>query len=367
MEQQESQFEMDHPKNQRGATRTLPPLESATPDQLTEALLHWDELEDSELVQLASHEETAGKLGALRTVEAWMREIGERADAEAPTPDPAHCPPAEELYDFGRGPGFGLLDEEREARIADHVAACSSCSEILTSLQTPPPLPLDLPVAAPKPLENLEEPARPLPSSHTWRPFLVAASLAGIALVPFYFGTRGATVRDLPVAENFRGPESGEGLLFPRGRVVAASTAEADALVAKPTFEVKAVANAQEYRLDVFEYDGGAFDGGARLHSLRSSSPLIECGPLQAGYFTWKAWALVDGLERPLGDREFQVVEAPELAERLRELGDQPSESDLVELIIDLVAADFEADARDVARRLPDSPEKKRFLSPPAL
>lgn len=354
---------MDRPQ-----TRTLPTLDSATPAQLEEALVHWDELVDSDLVALASHAKTSKQLAGLRAVESWMRETADRADqAQAASLETSvdPCPDADLLYDFSRGPGFAPLDSGSEQTIAKHLATCEACSQLVNSLACPPPLPLDL-------VEELEvaptlshEPARPLRPNATWRTFLVAASLAGIALVPFMMGGGQSTLADLPQAPIYRGTQQAEPL-FPRGRLLALADDSGSANAAEPAFELTPVEGASEYRVQVFQNDGGAFDPGSHIESLRGPDPELQGGPLQPGHYTWRAWATVDGLDRDLGAQEFEVVAQDELVSSLKAIDGQSSLSDRIDLIGLLHEAGFLTDARALAKSLPKSPERDAYLSPSA-
>jgi len=363
-------------------TRTLPPLDRATPGELSETLAHWDELATADLVRLAAHPRSARKLAGLRAVEGWMREREEGVERAAEEAfDPARCPSAEELYDFGRGPGFRHLDEEREELLARHLATCGACSELVGSLQSPPPLPVEAFAPSPEPshLEPESEPARPLRSSSTWAPFLVAASLAGLLLVPFVLGPRKASLADLPAGAVFRGQSDflGQGagaLHFPRGPLLALPSTDGPRAI--PRFELSALPDAAEYRVEVHRHDGGAFDAGNRIQNLHASTadfaapspaaPLLEGGPLAPGHYSWRAFAEVDGLERELGSLDFEVVEQPELAARVAELSPSSSLSRRVEQILELHARGLLSDARRLARDLPESPEREAYLRPPA-
>jgi hypothetical protein len=83
--------------------------------------------------------------------------------------------------------------------------------------------------------------------------------------------------------------------------------------------------------------------------NLRSDIPLAE------GHYTWEAWAVVDGLDRSLGERDFQVVDDSAL--RLQILDLRP-----VARVRHLHEAGYLVDARCVARRLPASSERDAYL-----
>ena len=189
-----------------------------------------------------------------------------------------------------------------------------------------------------------------------------AASL----LLAFFFAPRLLSPRplaDLPEQPTYRG-QSDSTLLFPRGLLLARDgvAGEAEALA---TFELQAVEGAENYHVEVFLHEGDAFEEGQLLQSLRSNEPELAGGPLRPGRYTWQAWALVDGLERELGAREFEIRADEELSERLASLGTSPSTKELVQAVRVLHDAGYRTDARELARSLPDGQEKDAYLSPP--
>ena len=364
---------MESPK-----TRTLPPPGRISPGQLEEALLHWDELDEVSLVTLASHPRTARRLAGLRAAEGYLRQGAPQlllpellesetlaADPFRPEIDPGDCPSSEELYDLGRGPGSDGLASEREMRLRDHLRDCAPCAALVRTLATPPPLPLELGPPEEAPGLPVAAPARPLRRSTTWIPFLVAASLAGLALLPQLLNT-GHDLGDLPGSPTLRG-ESDDGLHFPRGRVLARPTGPDGPPQGRLTFEVGPVTGADGYRVEVFRHAGGAFDEGDRLQLLRAAGPILEGDSLPIGTYSWRAWAEVDGLERSIGTREFQVVEDHALTAKLTalEAADRSSTGRLVECVRELHEAGFLTDARRVAHSLPESPERDAYLQPP--
>lgn len=364
---------MESPK-----TRILPPPSRVSPGQLEEALLHWDELDEVSLVTLASHPRTAKRLAGLRAAERYLRQgapqlpLPELLETETLAAGPFHpeidagdCPSAEELYDLGRGPGSGGLASERETRLRDHLRDCAPCTALLRTLASPPPLPLELGALEEAPRRTTAAPARPLRRSTTWAPFLVAASLAGLALLPQLLNT-GYDLGDLPGSPILRG-EFDDGMHFPRGRVLARPTGTDGPPRGWLTFEVGALEGADGYRVEVFRHAGGAFDEGDRLQLLRAAGPILEGDTLPTGTYSWRAWAEVDGLERSIGTREFQVVEDHALAAKLTalEAADRSSPGELVECVRELHEAGFRTDARRVARSLPESPERDAYLQPP--
>jgi hypothetical protein len=345
---------MESPK-----TRTIPPLEEATADQLKDALLHWEDLEDSALIKLASHPRSARRLAGLRVVERELNEAAREADrAEAERFDASTCPPAEELFDFGRGPGFQYLGEVREEILARHLESCANCAGLIATLRTPPPLPLE---ASSEQAPNLHSvPARPLDTSARWRLFLVAASVAGMIMVPFMMGDRGLGLDHLPEHTITRGPSTTAH--FPQLKLLAVPDAETGELLASPYFEFEGVATAGEYRVEVRMNDGGPFEQGVRVQDLREASPSLAGAALPLGSYSWRAWAEVNGLEQDVVSADLVVIEDPQLADLLTSLDAEASVSELVEAIRELHASGFIADARALARRLPQSPQRENYL-----
>ena len=172
-------------------TRSLPPLDQATPDDLNEALAHWEDLDEASLARLLGHPESSSKLSALRRVEAWM-ESGGLEDARAGGPvanstiagssAPSTCPPAEDLFDFARA-------QSGNEAVETHLEHCDECSELVGSLAGHPPSPLILcgeEDGSPSELDPAEVRVglRPLGRRSVWPPILAAAGLAGLALIP---------------------------------------------------------------------------------------------------------------------------------------------------------------------------------------
>ena len=90
---------------------------------------------------------------------------------------------------------------------------------------------------------------------------------------------------------------------------------------------------------------------------VESSIPLLlSATAFTPGHYTWEAWAVIDGLDRELGERDFQIVDDDLLRARIRGLPDE------VALRL-LHTAGFQTDARHLARRLPPTAERDAYLS----
>jgi len=337
-------------------TRTLADPQRATAEELEEALVHFDELDAPSLERLASHPVHGRHLAVLRGAELWLSRA-EPDDLRAPDA----CPTAEELYDHGRGPGFEALDSASEARISLHLEGCEACRELLVTLESTPPLPLEL-AEEERPLPRLE-PRSPVAPRQRRRFHLALLATAASLLLTFFFVPQLFSPRpqgDLPERPIYRG-QSDSTLLFPRGLVLARDGEQG----ARPTFELTAVEGAESYHVEVFLHEGGAFEAGQLLQSLRSNEPTLAGGPLRPGRYTWQAWALVQGLERELGAREFEVRADEQLNRHLASLGTSPSTKERVRMVRVLHDAGYETDARELARSLPGCREKDAYLSPP--
>jgi hypothetical protein len=143
------------------------PRDLRDPKIAIEALAHWDELDPSSLALLEKHPVHGPRLAMLRAADAWLTEsaasarsvrptgesravwetaplrpvAGDRALYSDETPD---CPRAEDLYDYGRGPGYAPLTPALRASIDRHLAHCRRCETLVETLSAPPPTPLAL-------------------------------------------------------------------------------------------------------------------------------------------------------------------------------------------------------------------------------
>jgi len=313
-----------------------------------EVLSHWDELSPAGIAWVEAHPTLAPRLERLRLADEWLAG--------------GSCPDAEELYAYGRGPGYAPLDEERRAHIDDHLATCGTCSSLVTTLASAPPLPLELagdpdlehaPTSAPA---RARRPQRVLPFWTTSRWLTAAAAAALVATAAWRWN--GAPVQGagpLPLSPTLRGEGAGP-LLFPRDRVLAEAPPglSGPVFASSPLFEIEHQPGANHYRIVLRKHGGGAFDQGEVVARFEGPSPLLHTDlALSRGNYTWEAWVTVDGLEHSLGARDFEVVPGSELGGSALE-GWQALER--------LHAAGFSSDARAFARSLPPSPERDRYL-----
>jgi len=384
------------------------------PRRVEEALTHWDELEPNLLTAIESHPQHGPRLAMLRRADRWLER---KAARMRPT---GACPEAEELYDFGRGPGFGPVSSARRAEIERHLRSCRECENLVESLAALPPVPLEIgssdrlahlaeaagaadPVVSPTP-ERLPDgdlvltpvarragpralpraPQADLPSgsTHTESPLvrgprrtprfaqlLVAASLVLALGLWIRFSLKSGDPQGFPQAPLLRG-SSGGPLFFPRDRALR-PTPEAraafPALDGRLTFEIEPVQDATEYRVEVSRHGGDAFAADeASILKLSGNTPTLQGSSgeaLEPGEYTWTARALVRGLDQVLGARDFAVVEDPLVCQELADLASR-SEPDRSLAALNLLHDHgYLGEARAIARAMPVSRERDEYLS----
>jgi len=379
----------------RSALRGLRIEDLQDPGTAEEALASWDELEPSLLTAIERHPQHGPRLEMLRRADAWLRR------GEGPGEG---CPSAEELYDYGRGPGYGPLPSARRAAIEGHLAACSACEGLVETLATPPPAPLDSPEVrtarpriptpsrstAPRPSPILAEPAeswrdesfeRPLERSFDAEdarprprlralprlvPLAVAAALVlalgiWIAILP-----SDRTDLVFPKTPLLRG-SSGGPLYFPRDRVLRPGERAAELfpiLKGEIAFEIEPQEGASGYQIELLRHDGDAFAAdGEVLTRLQSDGPTVRARlDLPPGSYTWTARAVVRGLALELGSRDFEVVADPVLDGALAALEGSIEPERSLKAVALLHEFGDESAARAIARSMPASPERDAYL-----
>jgi len=341
-----------------------------------DALSRWDELDPALLEAIAAHPQHGPRLAMLRRADRWL---GKGLGLETIE---GTCPTAEELYDYGRGPGYGPLPSARRAEIERHLVACHECEAHVETLAIPPPVPLDFPsslpvrnriptpvrAARPTPSPILEETVerprfRALPR---YAPLAVAAAL--VLALGIWIGIlpSGSATRGFPTAPLLRG-SSGGPLYFPRERVLRPGPEVAKlfpALGRALVFEVEPQPDATAYSIDVARHGEDAFAvEGEVVAELSGDAPTIRSTiELEPGTYTWTSRVVVRGLARELGARDFAIVLDPELETQLgnlREL-DEPARS--LEAVRILHERGYVADARAIARAMPASPDRDAYL-----
>jgi hypothetical protein len=362
-----------------------PAADLKNPQIAEDALLHWDELDEQLLRMLADDPEHGRRLGTLRNADAWLRSRAADAARQAPGPiSLIDCPPAEDLYVFGEGPGAEGMSDMRRAEIDRHLATCIQCERFVSTLAIAPPSPLiygmpesdsaaseaaetatadagpqAIPVLSPRRLRPVARPRR------LWIGIAAAAALV-IAVGIWEASTPSGHGARWPEAPVLRGSDAGA-LLFPRVRVLARTpelVAAFPALGSPLVFEIEPQAEATGYRVDLTQNDGSAFGPSTALPSLTAAVPNLTSATVNfaAGHYTWKAWSAVRGLDQPLGSRGFEVCADPDTSRALQALSLRAEPSRTIAAIALLHERGYVGDARALARALPAGPERDRYL-----
>jgi hypothetical protein len=356
--------------------RTDPGAPASAPcsrPELAAALPRWDEVEGARRRELERHARACPSCGPelelLRRAEAWLVSQGPgRARA---------CPTSGELYDYGRGPGARPLDDEDRDRVRAHLLLCRECEGMVATLAVPPPLPLEHPGAAEAPILAMPRRGSALHRRRLRLLVPLAAAAALILAVVWWRETlAGGPEEGVPLASAIRYPEPpllrgdtpGE-LYFPRGRLLwlEGQGGAQGRLFADPIFELAPRPEASAYRATVLAHTGGAFDAGSALGSIESPSPVLTpdeelLAALRPGHYTWEAWSVENGLDIPLGRRDFDVVADADLAGQIAQASELPAAEAATRILSLLVEKGHEGDARAFARSLPASPERDEFL-----
>lgn len=347
------------------------PTDCRRPD-LGERLVHFDEATPAARAELEAHAASCPACGRalrrLRQAQAWL---------EAQAGPLSACPSANELFDYGQGPGALALADERRREIDEHVDRCAECKGFVATLAARPPVPLDLAgdaedraAAVPEPATADAagglRPARPTPRLWHLPVWATAAALLVAFGVWVGFGPGGARASDgltFPALDVVRTAETAR-LVFPRGPV--AWDPAAAAPLHRLQFELRPHEPAERFRVVLRRNDGSAFDAGEVVGEVVGDEPRLDgraLGELAPGHYTWTAWSVVGDLELPLGERDFELVE-DELV-----LGERDALAAVAEpersfrWLHWLVDHGFQTDARHVARSLPPSTERDEFLA----
>ena len=321
-------------------------------------LPEWTDLPPAELRELEAHAAQCSECGPglehLKQAEEWL--AGDALGGAG-----LNCPTPEELYDYGRGPGARSLPDAERLALRAHLAACGECSSLVDSLASRPPAPL-LFDGAPTGLQRANHFRRRL----RWAiPLAAAAALALVLLA-----VRGSNAPSVALASAeirfpaepvLRGAEDGA-LLYPRDALLLGQDGAWSQLV----FELAARERATRYTVHLRRNDGSAFDDGDSVLRLEAPTPRLEATALVAlepGHYTWEAWAEVDGLNVPLGQRDFEARLEPGLVAELSLAlaSEEPLRSETLLNLLHLHG--FLGDAREYARRLPASPARDAYLA----
>ncbi|MEO6710608.1 MAG: hypothetical protein ABI054_05225 [Planctomycetota bacterium] len=325
------------------------------------------------------------RLSLVQQAERWLADhaSSNRATWTSSTP----CPPAEELYDFGHGPGAAPINQGAESRIEAHLVDCEACRRLVATLVTRPPGlllgdapqalapqaggqrgPIALPQVASVPLTR-----RPA-AERRWLPYAAAAALVlgGFYLWKATRVSRGADRANVETASiafpklpQLRGVTSGP-LRFPRGDVLPSLSLGAAGTLLPLHFEIQAQAGASEYVMKLYRA-GTAFERGPEIYKYNSAEPQFDlpadiAKTLVAGEYSWEAWAVVNKLPCPLEPQGFEILEdraGSELFTKNLRLA-EPARSTTI--LTWLVEHELLTDARAYALGLESSPDRDEFL-----
>jgi hypothetical protein len=145
-------------------------------------------------------------------------------------------------------------------------------------------------------------------------------------------------------------------LLHPRVAVLALGTGE---LVHPVVFELEPQEDASSYRVHLTRRDD---DRAVLLLQGETEQLTADVDRLEPGGYTWEAWAVVRGLDVPLGRRDFEVRHDAEALSLLDEIAALPDPERSERALALLVERGFLSDARALARTLPASPQREAFL-----
>ena len=325
--------DMSEQKSQGQGPELLAQSACASP-QMARLLLRYDDIDPIARAGLRRHANSCAECGPrwelFQAADTWLEGAGGQHQVL--------CPETEELYDFGRGPGFAYLSAERRGEIELHVSHCEECAGFVRTLDSPVPIPWSTGSSSLTVTREVEDeepsppPAQPrlvkprtlftvLPTIErlpNWVPVAVAAGL----IVTVFFATRDRLGQTTNLGDSTHGEnqthsfypalitlrgEDHSPLVFPRGNLLSGESTIN--LPRSTNFELESIADAELYRVRLHKHNGGAFDLGTEVFTIESPTSTVAAnlGSLKVGHYTWTAWALVRGLERPLGDRDFSI------------------------------------------------------------
>ncbi len=337
-------------------------------------LIAWDELDEQLLQMLAEDPERGRRLRKLQDADGWLRARAAEAAVKTGGPALLECPSAEELYDFGQGPGATGLSQARQDAIDRHLATCRECDSFVETLMSAPRPELILGLPEEESEADTEVPAwvRPTPIHPIKRKgprrLLVGAGLAAAAAIVAMVAiqSQSGPTWELPQLAAVRGTDPGP-ILFPRGRVLLPSDevlAVFPALYGPVEWQLQPVPNASEYKVWFTPHSDSVFPvDGKSLTPMHEKVPSGKWnGTLAAGLYTVTATATVSGLPEKIGEHDFEVKDDSALEKRLLALKDEPEPKRTVDAIIVLDKAQYWNEARNLARTLPESPKRDDYL-----
>jgi hypothetical protein len=364
--------DMETSMDRKSTVSRPPPPDFSQPKTAENALIAWDELDEQLLQMLAEDPERGRRLRKLQDVDGWLRARAAEAAVKTGGPALLECPEAEELYDFGQGPGSTTLSQARQDAIDRHLATCRECESFVETLTSAPvpELVLGLPeedVEVDVPTWTRPTPIHPIKRQGPRR-LLVGAGLAAAAAVVAMIAiqSQSAPSLGLPVQVEVRGSQP---ILYPRGHVLVPSDELKKvfpALGGPVEYQVDPQQDASGYTLYLSRHDASAFAKTEPVDQIDSKEPAgFITRPLPVDHYTLAASFTVQGLPQPLTAREFDVRTDPAIESKLLEIRSQPEPQRTVAAIKILVNDDYWNDARNLARTLPASSERDLFLNQP--
>ncbi len=333
-----------------------------------ETLVRFDEATTSELAAIEEDAQSAAVLRKLRSADAYL-ESGQMMTAPK-TSDM----PAEQLFAFGQGE----LNAQEADVVREHLEESPQEKQWVDALRaSPPPATLtwdaiDDDEGAHETTPVLAGPgsraaSKGLPGWIAWTPLAAAALILAMAIGGS--GPRSVLDGGLPHSPVTRSAAA-EGLLFPRGRVIAA-TPGIPTYASQPLFEVTPVDGATQYHFVLRDVSAqSAFSQGTVVWESRSASHQATAMALSAGSYVWSASAKVHNIERDLGTLSFTVMPAAAveraLVVRAATVQRDKTPSMLRDDIRRLHASGFLTDAREKARSLPAGKDRDEYLASPS-
>jgi hypothetical protein len=163
-----------------------------------------------------------------------------------------------------------------------------------------------------------------------------------------------------PAEEVLRGNDGGP-LYFPRGAVLAIGDHPWKSVV----FEVEPIEHATLYRITLSRRDDGVLGAEREVTRWETAEPTssLDTSQLARGRYTWEVWARVDGLDKPVGRRDFEVRADPATEERLLGALELTGDARTAEVLHLLHDRGYLGDARAFARTLPPSADRDAYLA----
>jgi len=332
-------------------------------------LAYWDEWTDLDRARLGRDPWVAQRLQRLQAVEDWLNESLLQAQG---------CPPAEELFALAGPQHASELDEARREELREHLRLCASCSAETRTLSLPPPAPiLDLPeefenepvLAIPaqglgNELEDELEKEATEASVETSHPrarrfyvletFLLSAAAVVLVwmLAMREFRTTTLAAENYPQWPTLRSGTDTEPI-HPGGKVLA----QEPNLLWFGMASVPSSEQASRYGIRVLAHSASAFDPGNLVTTWENPGPSMPAAPgLPPGRYTLEAFAIVQGVELPLGTQELEVCDRPDVQKALASLRG-------LDRVRYLHREGFLEDARREALQMPESPARDRYLA----